>query len=85
MQESAELRQMMHELYAAMAKGETDWVADVLSSDEATVAIGSDPAEYREGGATVREKWIAQLQAGRGMTAGMTFRVRPGRGVPSVP
>lgn len=66
MQESPELRQMMERFYAAMAASDTDWFTGALSPSPGTVAIGSDPAEWWEGGAAVREACAAQLEAGMG-------------------
>ncbi|HEX2072694.1 MAG TPA: nuclear transport factor 2 family protein [Geodermatophilus sp.] len=66
MRESPELRAMMENLYAAMASGEVAWLSEAVSADEATLAIGTDPAEWWEGGRRVREMWAAQLAAGLG-------------------
>ena len=66
MQESQELRGVIEGMYAAMMEGNADWVAQALSDSDVTLAIGSDPGEWWEGGPTVRRMWAAQLQAGLG-------------------
>jgi ketosteroid isomerase-like protein len=66
MQESPELRGVVEGYYAAAMEGNTDWVADTLSDSDAALAIGTDPAEWWEGGATIRRMWAAQLEAGLG-------------------
>ena len=66
MQESPELRRVVEGYYAAAMEGNRDWVADTLSDSDAALAIGTDPAEWWEGGSTIRRMWAAQLEAGLG-------------------
>ena len=66
MQESTELRAWLESMYHAMAKADLDWLKAAVSPGDATVAIGSDPAEWWEGGTVVQEKLAAQFEAGVG-------------------
>ncbi len=64
MQESSELRDWMQRMYRAMTDGDRAWLEEALCESEATVAIGTDPGEWWEGGGLVRSKMAAQLEAG---------------------
>jgi ketosteroid isomerase-like protein len=64
MHESAELAAAVREMYEAMATGDLQWLTSTLSPGDATTAIGTDAAEWWEGGRVVREKLAAQFEAG---------------------
>ena len=65
MRESLELVALVERMYAAQAAGDVAWLSTLLSASDDAVTIGTDPAEWWEGG-EIRERWLAQLAAGMG-------------------
>ena len=76
MQESPELAALTQRMYAAQAAGEVEWLAGLVTSSDAALTIGSDAAEWWEGGERIRELWRAQIAAGLGDAQAELLRVR---------
>ncbi|MGY1615449.1 nuclear transport factor 2 family protein [Geodermatophilus sp. SYSU D00691] len=75
MRESPELAALVERIYTALADGEVAWLSELLSSSGAALVIGTDPAEWYEG-ATIRRRWLEQMDAGLDGARYEVIRVR---------
>jgi len=75
MRESPELAALVERIYTALADGDVGWLSGLLSSSDAALVIGTDPAEWYEG-ATIRERWLEQMDAGLDSARYELLRVR---------
>ncbi|WP_448628324.1 nuclear transport factor 2 family protein [Geodermatophilus sp. URMC 64] len=75
MRESPELAALIERMYTALADGDVEWLSGLLSSSDALLTIGTDPAEWYEG-PTIRERWQEQMDAGLDSARYEPIRVR---------
>ena len=68
MEPSIELKNIVLHYYEAGAQGRTDLIEQMLSHDDGTVVIGTDPNEWWEGYENITSIFITQMKEMGGIT-----------------
>lgn len=68
MELAPELIQLLQAYYAASARGDTQFLSQLIARDPGALVIGTDPSEWWSGGDAIVQTWSAAWQTRGGLT-----------------